>query len=146
MIVTATQTASGLPTPDERFGRRGSDRAVAGPRALRRRTDGQVPMDMAEGVPEDYHDAMNTFFTRAAESGSPPQVTSDVIYRAVTDGLDGKVRYYSGPDGEIIPRAKSLLGPEWYWHEFRESVVHEPSDLWKSLNAAPGSDPLEMTR
>ena len=103
-------------------------------------------MDMAEGVPEDYHEAMNTFFTSAAATGSQPEVTSDVIYRAVSDGLDGKVRYYSGPDSEAIPRAKTLLGPEWYWHEFRQSVVDEPSPLWKSLIAAPGSDPLEMTR
>jgi len=103
-------------------------------------------MDMAEGVPEDYYAAMDKFFTSAAATGSTPEVTADVIYRAVTDGLDGKVRYYSGPDGEIIPRAKSLLGPDWYWHEFRQSIVDEPSELWKSLITGPGSEVIDMAR
>jgi NAD(P)-dependent dehydrogenase (short-subunit alcohol dehydrogenase family) len=103
-------------------------------------------MDMADGVPGDYHEAMDKFFTRSAATGSPAAVTAEVIYRAVTDGHDGKVRYYSGPDGETIPRAKSLLGPDWYWHEFRESVLDEPSPLWEALIAPPGREVLEMTR
>lgn len=41
---------------------------------------------------------------------STPDVTVDAIWMALNDGDQGRVRSYSGPDGEIIPRAQQMLG------------------------------------
>lgn len=100
-------------------------------------------IDNAEEVPADYAEAMQTFFA-ANVSGSAPSVTADVIYEAVTDGKDGKVRYYSGPDATIIPRAKQLLGQEWYWDEFRAASTGNPSDLWSALRPRGGGAAVDM--
>jgi hypothetical protein len=96
-------------------------------------------MDIAADIPTDYQPEMAAFFASPqAQFGSAPSVTADVIFRAATDNRSERVRYYSGPDGEIIPRAKHLLGPEWYWEEFRAAITGGGSDLWKSL-ATPGN-------
>lgn len=85
-------------------------------------------IDSAVDIPSDYLLAMNSFFA-ANSSGSAPSVTADVIYEAVTDGKNGNVRYYAGPDATVIPRLKQLLGQQWYWEEFRAANSGQPSDL-----------------
>ena len=99
-------------------------------------------IDSAADVPEDYREAMATFFA-ANTSGSAPEVTSDVIFEAVTDGKDGQARYYSGPDAVAIPRARQLLGSSWYWEEFRAANTGNPSPLWNAL-IPRGGDAVEM--
>ncbi|GAA1185128.1 SDR family NAD(P)-dependent oxidoreductase [Nesterenkonia xinjiangensis] len=99
-------------------------------------------IDTSESVPEDYKDAMAAFFG-ANSSGSAPEVTADVIYEAVSDGKDGQVRYYSGPDAVAIPRARHLLGLPWYWEEFRAANTGAPSPLWKTL-IPQGGDEVDM--
>lgn len=100
-------------------------------------------IDSAADVPHDYQDPMAAFFGANA-SGSAPQVTSDVIFEAVTDGKDSQARYYSGPDAVAIPRARQLLGSAWYWEEFRSASTGNPSPLWKTLMPQGGDDAVEM--
>ncbi|MFK4110270.1 SDR family NAD(P)-dependent oxidoreductase [Streptomyces sp. NPDC002176] len=99
-------------------------------------------IDQAADVPEDYQPGIRRFFG-AQGTGSSPAVTAKVIYEAVTDGKLEKVRYYTGPDGVAIPRAKQLLGADWYWEEFRNAATGNPSDLWKSL-VTQGEEPVEF--
>ena len=48
-------------------------------------------MDIAFQAPDDYRVDMDRFFNYPrASSGSAPEVTADVIYRAVTDGCSGR--------------------------------------------------------
>jgi NAD(P)-dependent dehydrogenase (short-subunit alcohol dehydrogenase family) len=102
-------------------------------------------MDLADGVPEDYLPEMNKFFgSPQALLGSPPSTAADVIYLAATDGRAERLRYYSGPDGEIIPRAKALLGPQWYWEEFRAANTTGPSPLWTALATRHGGETVEQ--
>jgi hypothetical protein len=100
-------------------------------------------IDAASGVPQDYEKAMAAFFGANA-SGSAPEVTSDVIYEAVTDGRRNQVRYYSGPDAVAIPRARQLLGSAWYWEEFHAASTGNPSQMWKTLMPS-GGDAIDMS-
>ncbi|MFE2041532.1 SDR family oxidoreductase [Streptomyces sp. NPDC059477] len=101
-------------------------------------------MDIAQDAPSDYDAGLQAFFdTPQASFGSEPSVAADVIYGAVTDGRAERVRYYAGPDGEIIPRVKQLLGPQWYWEEFRNANVAGPSTLWNTLVMPPEGAALE---
>jgi hypothetical protein len=93
-------------------------------------------IDQAEDVPDAY-DASIKAFRSLNLVRSDPCLTADVIYEAVTDNNPGQVRYYSGPDGTAIPRVKRLLGPDWYWQEFRAAVSGNPSPLWQALVPAP---------
>ncbi|WP_439678288.1 SDR family oxidoreductase [Embleya sp. MST-111070] len=93
-------------------------------------------IDRATDVPEAYHASVESFFS-ANVVRSHPRVTADVIHEAVTDGKLAQVRYYSGPDGTAIPRAKQLLGQDWYWQEFRAANTGSPSPLWTALMPAP---------
>ena len=87
-------------------------------------------IDQAQDVPDAYDASIKAFFSLDLfRVRSHPRLTADVIYEAVTDNKPGKVRYYSGPDGTAIPRAKQLLGQEWYWQEFRATVSGNPSAL-----------------
>jgi hypothetical protein len=83
-------------------------------------------------------------FASKSSTGSDAAVTADVIYRAVIDPDPTAVRYYSAPDSVSIPRAKRILGLDGYWQEFRSAVLGDPSDLWKTLMAKPGSTPVDM--
>ncbi|MFD9670094.1 SDR family NAD(P)-dependent oxidoreductase [Rhodococcus sp. NPDC059968] len=104
-------------------------------------------IDNATDIPEDYLAAMDSFFNSPQSSlGSPPSVTAEVIFRAATDNRPERVRYYSGPDGEMIPRAKALLGPEWYWEEFRTANISGPSPLWAALSPNAGGEQVEQSR
>lgn len=99
-------------------------------------------IDSAANVPDDYHAPMAAFFGTNS-SGSAPEVTANVIFEAVTDGKDGQVRYYSGPDAVAIPRARQLLGASWYWEEFRAANTGSPSPLWSTL-IPRGGEAVEM--
>jgi NAD(P)-dependent dehydrogenase (short-subunit alcohol dehydrogenase family) len=89
-------------------------------------------IDVATGTPSDYQPGMQRFFS-AQGTGSVPDVTVDVIWMAVNDVDGARVRYYSGPDGEVIPRLQQMLGRDWYWREFRAAALGNASPLWKSI-------------
>lgn len=93
-------------------------------------------IDQAADVPEAYHNSMQRFFS-ANVVRSHPMLTADVIHEAVTDNKPAKVHYYSGPDGEAIPRAKQLLGQDWYWEEFRAANLGNPSPIWQTVTPTP---------
>lgn len=71
---------------------------------------------------------------------SNPQITADVMFRMVTDGNNKQVRYYSGPDGEAVPRLKKLLGQQWFWEEFNQRNHGNPSPMWNTLMPQPKAD------
>ncbi|MHA3067250.1 SDR family oxidoreductase [Lacticaseibacillus saniviri] len=83
--------------------------------------------------PWEKFNAMNTV-------RSNPQLTADVMFRMVTDGNDKQVRYYSGPDGEAVPRVKHLLGQQWFWEEFNMRNHGKATPLWESLMPQPQAD------
>jgi NAD(P)-dependent dehydrogenase (short-subunit alcohol dehydrogenase family) len=93
-------------------------------------------VDRAEDVPEDYLAAWNTFASLNVVR-SDPAITAAVMFRMVTDGDTKKVRYYSGPDGEAIPRVKQLLGQDWYWEEFSARNRGQSTPLWDALMPQP---------
>ncbi|MEY9873224.1 hypothetical protein ABH931_002706 [Streptacidiphilus sp. MAP12-33] len=57
----------------------------------------------------------------------------------VTDGDIRKVHYYSGPDGEAVPRVKQLLGQDWYLEELTARNRGEATALWHALMPTPNS-------
>jgi len=83
--------------------------------------------------PWQHFNAMNTV-------RSNPQITADVMFRMVTDGNNKQVRYYSGPDGEAVPRVKHLLGQQWFWEEFNQRNHGKPTQLWNTLMPSPQAD------
>jgi NAD(P)-dependent dehydrogenase (short-subunit alcohol dehydrogenase family) len=99
-------------------------------------------IDIAGNVPDDYQQGIKRFFG-AQGTGSTPDVTVDAIWMAVNDGDQGRVRYYSGPDGEIVPRAQQMLGRDWYWREFRAAAMGNPSPMWKTMVRA-GDEKIEF--
>ena len=99
-------------------------------------------IDIAGNVPDEYQPGIQRFFG-AQGTGSTPDVTVDAIWMAVNDGDQGRVRYYSGPDGEIIPRAQQMLGRDWYWREFRAAARGDPSPLWTSM-VRTGGETIEF--
>jgi NAD(P)-dependent dehydrogenase (short-subunit alcohol dehydrogenase family) len=99
-------------------------------------------IDIAGNVPDDYQQGLKRFFG-AQGTGSTPDVTVDAIWMAVNDGDQGRVRYYSGPDGEIVPRAQQMLGRDWYWREFRAAAMGNPSPMWKTMVRA-GDEKVEF--
>ena len=95
-------------------------------------------VDRAQDVPEDYLASWDTFASQNAVR-SDPQITADVMFRMVTDGDAHKARYYSGPDGEAIPRVKQLLGQDWYWQEFSARNHGQATPLWNALMPQPSA-------
>ncbi|MFJ5678331.1 SDR family oxidoreductase [Streptomyces sp. NPDC093097] len=93
-------------------------------------------VDRAQDVPEDYLASWDAFASLNLVR-SDPALTADVMFRMVTDGDRHKVRYYSGPDGEAIPRVKQLLGQDWYWEEFSAHNRGESTPLWDALMPRP---------
>lgn len=102
-------------------------------------TDIFKKIDTAQNVPEDYLDAWQKFNSLNVVR-SNPQITADVMFRMVTDGNDKQIRYYSGPDGEAVPRVKKLLGQQWFWEEFSKHNRGEETPLWKTLMPHPQND------
>ena len=99
-------------------------------------------IDIADGVPEDYKPGIQRFFGLQG-TGATPETTANKIWMAVTDGDQGRVRYYSAPDGEVVPRAQQMLGRDWYWREFRAAALGKPSAFWSSMVRA-GDEPVEF--
>ncbi|MFE4602651.1 SDR family NAD(P)-dependent oxidoreductase [Kitasatospora indigofera] len=99
-------------------------------------------IDQAGDIPQEYLPGMQRFFGMQG-TGSKPAVTAEAVYEAVTDGKIEKVRYYTGPDGVVIPRVKQILGAEQYWEEFRNASTGNPSPLWTSL-VPQGQEPVEF--
>ncbi|MGW1159152.1 SDR family oxidoreductase [Streptomyces sp. NPDC002513] len=97
--------------------------------------------DRAENVPEDYLASWDTFASLNLVR-SDPALTADVMFRMITDGNTKKVHYYSGPDGEAIPRVKQLLGQDWYLEELSARNRGAATALWDALMPTPDS----MTR
>jgi NAD(P)-dependent dehydrogenase (short-subunit alcohol dehydrogenase family) len=93
-------------------------------------------VDRAENVPDDYTASWEKFASLNLVR-SDPALTADVMFRMVTDGDTRKVHYYSGPDGEAIPRVKQLLGQDWYFEELSARNRNEASPLWESLMPRP---------
>lgn len=96
-------------------------------------------IDRAENVPADYLTDWNAFNSLNVVR-SNPQLTADVMFRMVTDGNDKQLRYYSGPDGEAVPRVKQLLGQQWFWEEFSKRNQGDASPLWQNLMPQPKTD------
>ena len=101
-------------------------------------------IDEGENIPDAYRAGIANFFANNSPTGSDPSVTADVIYRAAVDPEPTIVRYYSAPDAVSIPRGKRILGADAYWQEFRKAVLGNPSDLWNTIMAKPGTTPVEM--
>jgi NAD(P)-dependent dehydrogenase (short-subunit alcohol dehydrogenase family) len=93
-------------------------------------------VDRAQNTPDDYLASWDKFASLNAVR-SDPAITAEVMYRMVTDGDTRKVRYYSGPDGEAIPRVRQLLGQDWYWDEFSARNRGESTALWDALMPHP---------
>ena len=93
-------------------------------------------VDRAQNVPDDYSASWQKFASLNLVR-SDPALTADVMFRMVTDGDTRKVHYYSGPDGEAIPRVKQLLGQDWYFEELSARNRNEASPLWESLMPRP---------
>ncbi|MGH3691067.1 MAG: SDR family oxidoreductase [Microbacterium sp.] len=93
-------------------------------------------VDVAQDIPADYAASM-TQFNSLNLVRSDPAGTADVMFRMVTDGDKKKVHYYSGPDGEAIPRVKQLLGQDWYFQELSARNRAQASPLWDALMPHP---------
>ncbi len=93
-------------------------------------------VDAAENVPADYQASWARFASLNLVR-SDPAGTAEVMFRMVTDGDRKKVHYYSGPDGEAIPRVKQLLGQDWYFEELSARNRGESSGLWNALMPTP---------
>jgi NAD(P)-dependent dehydrogenase (short-subunit alcohol dehydrogenase family) len=89
-------------------------------------------IDIADNVPDDYKPGIQRFFGSPV-TGSRPDTTANKIWTAVNDGDQGRVRYYSAPDAEVVPHAQQMLGRDWYWREFRAASLGKPSMFWSSL-------------
>jgi len=93
-------------------------------------------VDRAQDVPDDYTASWDKFASLNLVR-SDPALTAEVMFRMVTDGDTRKVHYYSGPDGEAVPRVKQLLGQDWYIEELSARNRDEASPLWESLMPNP---------
>jgi NAD(P)-dependent dehydrogenase (short-subunit alcohol dehydrogenase family) len=93
-------------------------------------------VDRAENVPEDYTASWNTFASLNLVR-SDPAGTAEVMFRMVTDGDAKKIHYYSGPDGEAIPRVMQLLGQDWYLEELAARNRGQATALWSALMPTP---------
>lgn len=95
-------------------------------------------VDRAENVPEDYQDSWARFASLNLVR-SDPAGTAEVMLRMVTDGDSTKIHYYSGPDGEAVPRVKQLLGQDWFLEELGARNRAETTALWDALMPSPAA-------
>ena len=100
-------------------------------------------VDRAQDVPADYDDGWASFASLNLVR-SDPAGTAEVMYRMVTDGDAKKVHYYSGPDGEAIPRVKQLLGQDWYFEELSARNRGQATALWDAVMPTPVAAPAEQ--
>jgi len=92
--------------------------------------------DLAEGYPDDYQASWDLFASLNLVR-SDPALTAEVMFRMVTDGDRKKIHYYSGPDGEAIPRVMQLLGRDWYMEEQDANNRDEATPLWRAVMPRP---------
>jgi NAD(P)-dependent dehydrogenase (short-subunit alcohol dehydrogenase family) len=107
-------------------------------------TDIFTKIDFADDFPAEYQPLFRRFVeAQKSLTGSPATTTADVIWDAVTDGNDDKVRYYAGPDATGIPVAKRLLGQQRYFATVKKAILHGPGRLGRLL-AREGGTPLTV--
>jgi NAD(P)-dependent dehydrogenase (short-subunit alcohol dehydrogenase family) len=70
---------------------------------------------------DDYIDRIMPQMNRAGETGSPPSVTAQVIYRAATDGT-WKLRYPAGGNAGLLLTLRKLLPDAWFTALMRRSL------------------------
>jgi NAD(P)-dependent dehydrogenase (short-subunit alcohol dehydrogenase family) len=93
-------------------------------------------VDRAEGFPDEYVPSWEKFAALNLVR-SDPAGTAEVMFRMVTDGDRKKVHYYSGPDGEAVPRVLQLLGKDWYLEELEARNRAEATPLWEAMMPRP---------
>lgn len=97
-------------------------------------TDIFTKIDGVEDMPAEYRPQLEAFFAQQREvKGSKPEVVAERIYEVVTDGKRNKVKYFAGPDAQMIPLAKRLLGQDGYFRFFKNLALNGPSPLLKRL-------------
>jgi NAD(P)-dependent dehydrogenase (short-subunit alcohol dehydrogenase family) len=70
---------------------------------------------------DDYAQQIIPQMDRAGETGSPPSVTAEVIYRAATDG-SWKLRYPAGGNAGLLLALRKLLPDAWFTSVMRRSL------------------------
>lgn len=91
-------------------------------------------IDLAASVPDGYRSLLQRFIkTQQSVRGSEPEVVAKVVWTAVTDGRDDRVRYYAGPDATSVPLAKRVLGAAGYWRFFRKTLLRGPGLLTRLM-------------
>jgi short-subunit dehydrogenase len=70
---------------------------------------------------DNYVDGIMPQMNRAGETGSPPSVTAQVIYRAATDGT-WKLRYPAGGNAGLLLALRKLLPDAWFTAIMRRSL------------------------
>lgn len=91
-------------------------------------------IDLAASVPDGYRSLLQRFIkTQQSVRGSEPEVVAKVVWKAVTDGRDDRVRYYAGPDATSVPLAKRVLGAAGYWRFFRKTLLRGPGVLTRLM-------------
>jgi NAD(P)-dependent dehydrogenase (short-subunit alcohol dehydrogenase family) len=70
---------------------------------------------------DEYTDRIMPQMNRAGETGSPPSVTAQVIYRAATDGT-WKLRYPAGGNAGLLLTLRKLLPDAWFTALMRRSL------------------------
>ena len=91
-------------------------------------------IDIAPSVPEGYRPLLRQFIKmQQSVRGSEPEVVAKVIWTAVTDGRENRVRYYAGPDATYVPLAKRLMGAAGYWRFFRKTLLNGPDALTRLI-------------
>src|ERR1700761_2596822 len=93
-------------------------------------------VDLAQGYPEEYKASWDLFASMNLVR-SDPALTVEVMFRMVTDGDTKKIHYYTGPDGEAIPRVMQMLGRDWYMEEQDAANRAEATPLWRALMPRP---------
>ncbi len=107
-------------------------------------TDIFTKIDIAEEFPAEYQPLFHRFVeAQKSLTGSPASTAADVIWTAVNDGHDDKVRYYAGPDATGIPAAKRLLGQERYFATVKKAILNGPGRLGRLL-AREGGTPIRI--
>jgi NAD(P)-dependent dehydrogenase (short-subunit alcohol dehydrogenase family) len=91
-------------------------------------------IDVAPSVPEGYRPLLRQFIKmQQSVRGSEPEVVAKVVWEAVTDDREDRVRYYAGPDATPVPMAKRLMGTAGYWRFFRKTLLQGPSALTRMM-------------
>ncbi len=103
-------------------------------------TDIFTKIDFTEDFPAEYHPLMRRFLdAQTGLTGSPASSVADVIFTAVADGKNDKVRYFAGPDATSIPASKRLLGQDRYFATVKKAILNGPGRLGKLLSREGGA-------